>query len=299
MEEQNLQDLKKEYISTPIPAELDFIVRKTIKENSVSRGKRTLYKGTRAAAAVIAVCAVILITGLNTSPAFALTLSKIPVLNGVVKVLTFREYTVSQDHYNADIKVPAIQGLDNKTLEQGLNEKYLAEDKKLYDDFMAEIKTMKKMGDGNLAVSSGYIVKTDTDRIFSIERYVVKAQGSSDQKLKFDTVDKKNQVLITLPSLFKDDSYLEIISNNIKSQMLEQMKTGEGEIYWVAAPGQAETSDDFKQISAQQNFYINAEGKLVISFDKYEVAPGVMGSPEFVIPTEALANILVSNDYIK
>ncbi|MDU5177028.1 RsiV family protein, partial [Clostridium sp.] len=41
------------------------------------------------------------------------------------------------------------------------------------------------------------------------------------------------------------------------------------------------------------------EGKLVISFDKYEVAPGYMGVVEFVIPTEILSDSLVSNEYIK
>ena len=32
-----------------------------------------------------------------------------------------------------------------------------------------------------------------------------------------------------------------------------------------------------------QNFYINSEGKVVIVFEKYEIAPGYMGTQEFVI----------------
>jgi len=38
---------------------------------------------------------------------------------------------------------------------------------------------------------------------------------------------------------------------------------------------------------------------LVISFDKYEVGPGYMGIQEFEIPTEVIADILVSNEYIR
>ncbi len=42
----------------------------------------------------------------------------------------------------------------------------------------------------------------------------------------------------------------------------------------------------FKEISPQQNFYLNPEGKLVIAFNEYEVAPGSMGCPEFEMPDE-------------
>ena len=48
----------------------------------------------------------------------------------------------------------------------------------------------------------------------------------------------------------------------------------------------------FKQISGDQNFYLNEEYDLVIIFDEYEVAPGSMGMPQFVIEQEVLEDIL-------
>lgn len=48
----------------------------------------------------------------------------------------------------------------------------------------------------------------------------------------------------------------------------------------------------FKQIKPDQNFYINDKGELVICFDKYEVAAGAQGSPEFVIPNDIIKDIL-------
>ncbi|HBM75574.1 MAG TPA: anti-sigma factor, partial [Clostridiaceae bacterium] len=236
---------------------------------------------------------------INSSPAFALTLSKIPVVGNIVKVLTFREYNVDEGKYRADIKVPSIQGLKNKTLEDSLNEKYLAENKKLYEDFMAGMEDMKKKGGGHLGVDSGYVVKTDNDRILSIGRYVVNTVGSSSTTMKYDTIDKKNEILITLPSLFKDDRYVDIISESIKKQMIEQNKADENKIYWVAGVEDELPDELFDKIPKDQNFYINTEGKLVISFDKYKVAPGYMGIVEFVIPTEILSDDLVSNEYIK
>jgi len=81
------------------------------------------------AAVLIVVFAGVLTVGINSSPAFASALEKVPIVGGIVKVLTFKEYTVNEDRFKADIKVPAIEGLENKELQNSLNEKYLAENK--------------------------------------------------------------------------------------------------------------------------------------------------------------------------
>lgn len=57
--------------------------------------------------------------------------------------------------------------------------------------------------------------------------------------------------------------------------------------------------ESFQSIAKDQSFYINNDGKLVISFDKYEVSPGYMGVVEFIIPTPVITDALVSNAYIK
>ncbi len=298
-----LLKLKDEYMNIPIPAELDFIVRKALKdgrENNLKDFKRNHgLKRLRIAAASVAAAFIILTAGVNSSPAFAAALSEVPIIGSLVKVLTFREYTVDEDKYNMNIKVPAIGGLENKELESSLNEKYLEENKKLYEEFMADMEDLKKNGGGNLGMDSGYIVATDTDRILSIGRYVVNTVGSSSTVFKYDTVDKVNEILITLPSLYKDERYIDIISENIKKQMIEQNKADKSKFYWVSGIEQNTTITLFEKISKEQSFYINAEGKLVISFDKYEVAPGYMGIVQFVIPTDVISDILDSNEYIK
>ncbi|WP_353095918.1 DUF3298 domain-containing protein [Tissierella praeacuta] len=299
MNNRNLEQLKQEYIDTQIPEELDFIVRKAIRNGRKNMKRKNNIRKMKVASASVAASVVILTAGVNTSPVLATTLSKVPVVGGIVKVLTFREYKVDKDNYNADIKVPELQGLENKELENSLNEKYLKEGKELYDQFMKDIEELEKEGGkGHLGVDHGYDIKTDTDKILSIGRFVVNTVGSSSTTFKYDTIDKEKQVLITLPSLFKDDSYVNIISDNIKNQMKEQMKSDENNVYWVEGEVE-EGMETFKKISNEQSFYITEEGKLVISFDKYEVAPGYMGAVEFTIPTEAISEVLVSNEYIK
>ncbi len=302
MKNNSLEKLKKEYMDIPIPQELDFVVKKALKEsrsNSTSMAAKGRLRKAAAVAASTAACVAVLTIGVNMSPAFAKTLSKVPIVSSIVKVLTFREYTVDDGTFNANIKVPEISGLKDGKLQSSLNEKYLKENEKLYEQFIADMEDMKQNGGGHLGVDSGYVVKTDTDRILSIGRYVVNIVGSSSTTFKYDTIDKKNEVLITLPSLFKDDSYVDIISENIKEQMKSRHEADDSMIYWVEGVEDEGLVELFEKISKEQNFYINSDGKLVICFDKYDVAPGCMGIQEFVIPTEIISDILVSNEYIK
>jgi hypothetical protein len=182
--------------------------------------------------------------------------------------------------------------MENKTLESTLNKKYLEESKKLYKDFMAEMESVKENGGGHLGVESGYDIKTDNDQILAIGRYVVSTVNSYSE-YTYDTIDKKNELLITLPSLFKEDSYINLINENIKEQMRSQMETNPDKFYWL------DGELGFKTIAKDQSFYINDKGKLVIVFNKYEVAPGYMGVCEFTIPTDVISNVLASKEYIK
>lgn len=292
--DKRIEKLKKEYHDIPIPDRLDFVVKKAIKQE---KKKRTATKWVVGVAAAT----VLFIGGININPTFAKTVSEIPIISSLVKVLTFTEFKVDEESYNADIKVPAIENLKNESLQSALNKKYLEESKELYNQFTAEMEDLKLSNGGHVGIDSGYEVKTDTEQILSIGRYVVNTAGSSSTIYKFDTIDKQNGLLITLPSLFKSGAYVNVISKEIKRQMILQMEQDSSLIYWVNDPNNEEQNsfDPFEKIKADQNFYINKENKLVIVFDKYEVAPGYMGVVEFIIPSDVLSDILVSHQYIK
>lgn len=294
--DEKLKELEKQYNKVPIPKELDFVVEHALQQGKKKRKKRAPQWLLGSAAA-----AMLFTAGLNVSPAMARTLADIPVVGSVVKVLTWTEYEVKEETYDADIKVPSIENLENKDLANALNEKYRSESKALYNDFIADVGDLKANGGGHLGVDSGYEVKTDNDQILSIGRYTVNTVASSSTTMHYDTIDKENEILITLPMLFKDNHYIQTISDNIKEQMREQIAASNQEkVYWVKGAGLSdeELMEEFKTINAEQQFYISDKGKLVISFDKYEVAPGYMGVVEFEIPTDVLKNDLVSMQYI-
>lgn len=294
--DQTLQELHKEYKEIPIPEELDMIVNRSIKQSlKAKRNKSSKYKWIVS----VSTAALIFLVAINTSTTVASALSSIPGVDRLIKVLTIKEYIVDEDNFDASIKVPAVTDMDNKELELGLNSKYLSENKALYDKFQAEIEALKEQGGGHMGIDAGYEVKTNNDRILSIGRYVSETAASSSMEVKFDTIDKENEILITLPMLFKDDQYIERISNNIKEQMIAQMKADSDIVYWIPERGDDVPTEQFTSIKKDQSFYINNDGKLVIVFNKYDVAPGYMGLVEFVIPTVVIANDLVSQKYIQ
>ena len=289
-----MNKFRNEYENIEIPDELEFLVRTTIKEQEKKMKRKNIINKSVIAAAV---AGVVFVGSINLSSEISYALSEVPVLGSIVRVLTFKTFELKDNNFDAQLTTPAIEGLDSK-LEAMLNEKYLDENQKLYDDFMKEIDELKKadMDEAHMGIASGYEVKTDTDKLLVIGRYVVNTAGSSSTTIKYDTIDKQNKLLITLPSLFKDEAYIDIISENIKAQMKEQMKD-ENNVYWLEDEMMGD--ENFSNIDKNQSFYITKDNQLVIAFDKYEVAPGYMGNPEFIIPSELLKDALVSEEYIK
>ena len=291
MNDDKLKKLHAQYKDVPIPEELETIIEKNLQRPLKKRKRKLPIFLTSVAAA-----AVLFTVGLNTNPAMAKTLADVPVIGQVVQVLTFTKYEMEKDAYTAEIQVPQISGSSADI--EALNEKYAEEGKTLYEQFKTDIEEMEA---GNMAVNSGYIIETDTDELLSFGRYVEVTVVSSSTVMKYTTIDKKAETVITLPSLFKDDRYLDIISRYIEDELRNRMIETEGsDMYWI---GGTEYHDEafgvFEGISPDQNFYITEEGKLVMSFDVYEIAPGFMGLVTVEIPTELLQDVLVSNKYIK
>ncbi|MDF1507948.1 DUF3298 domain-containing protein [Robertmurraya sp. DFI.2.37] len=288
MSRHKLERLKEQYNHIPIPEELDMSIQRALKQ---SKARKTSFR----LAMAVAVVLMIFTTTVNINPAIAKSLVEIPVVGNIVKVLTVTEYKVDEGNYQVTIDIPEVE-MDNKQLEKGLNDKYIAESRELYENFMAEMVAEKVFDrEGHLQVESGFEIITETKQLLSIGRYVEETRGSSMVTKSYDTIDKEKQLLITLPSLFKDDSYIHIISEYIRQQMHEQMKKDSTKIYWL----DSSEPDAFTNINKEQNFYINKDHQLVIAFNEYEVAPGYMGAVEFIIPTKQLQSVLVSNEYLK
>lgn len=268
----NINDLKKEYMDIKIPENLDDVVKESIKK--VDR-KSIVNKKIIGSAAVLAI-----IFGINISPALADVVSDIPIVGNIVKLVTVKNYTLKKNNVEADIKVPAIEGLENKQLEENLNEEFIKNGKKIYEELIEEFPSINNQ---MKYVGSDYKIKADNDSFLSIEIIKEEIQASSYTTKKHYTIDKNKQIVLTLPMLFEGDNYIEEISNDIKAQMIENMKKDSNLTYFLETDENEEVIDSFDKIKENQDFYINNDGNLVICFDQYEVAPGYMGTLEFII----------------
>ncbi|CEN87804.1 DUF3298 and DUF4163 domain-containing protein [Paraclostridium sordellii] len=278
-----IDKLKENYNNIKIPARLNDVVNDAINKKS-NHKIQTKWLVTAAS-----ICAVV--GAININSVFADNLEQIPVIGNLVKIVNFSNYQIKDNGYEASIKVPKIEGLDNKELEYKLNKEFEENGKKLYSQYLEEVKGLKESNEsGHKSAESWYEVKTDNDNILSLVIYKYEAEGSSNTTRRFYNIDKKNQTVLTLEGMFKNDDYINVISENIKQQMAEQMKKDKNKIYWLN--DKEARNSNFKSIKRDQGFYINKSGELVICFDKYEVGPGAMGLVEFTIPKDIIKPLM-------
>lgn len=277
-----MDDLKKDYEKIKASKELRERIEKTMKKEKM---KKTAKLSGSIAAGIIALG----ILSVNIFPELAYAMSDIPVIGQAVRVVTFDRYVHNDNGYSADVSTPKIEGITDKKLEEKLNREFKENAKTIIAQYENDVRKLKdEFGEDtvHMGITSDYIVKTDNDNILAIDIYILNTAGSSSTVHSFYTIDKKTGKLLTLKGLFKKDAdYTGVLSDYIKKEMRRENEENNG-MY------ELDGEFAFKKIKKDQNFYINDDGQLVICFDKYEVAAGAQGSPEFVIPNKIIKDIL-------
>jgi hypothetical protein len=277
-----LEELKTEYENVKAREQLKERVYRIMK-------RRSIMKKIVNVAATAAVIFSIFVGALNGVPAFAQDIANISGMESMVKILTFGRYQVNDGHFSANIVTPKIEGLLDKELQDKINRDFKESANLVISAFEKDYKEIKEQApEAHMGVEYNYQVLTDNDDTLAIDVYLLNIVGSSSTTHKFYTINKKTGELITLPSLFKENAdYVNVLSEYILSEMKRQNAAGEN-MFWVE---KGDYVEPFSKIKPDQNFYLNNEGDLVICFDKYEVAPGASGSPQFVIPKNIIKNI--------
>ena len=189
MNNKEFKNLKDTYMNIEIPDNLDEVVNDALNNKSIKIKRKTINRWSSVAASVCVV-----VGAINLSPTFANTLEEIPVIGNVIKIINFRNYRIDENGFYVSIDIPKIEGLKNKDLEYRLNKDFEEEGKKLYQEYLKEMETLKSEGiEGRDLVKSWYEVKTDNDEILSLVIFNYYAQGSSNTTRKFYNRDKKKR----------------------------------------------------------------------------------------------------------
>ncbi len=314
MSKKGIEDLKKEYSEIRMSEAQVEAFKQSIEKAKKDNRKRSSLRVWKNAGTIAAAVLITFIILPNTSAGVAHAMSQIPLIGNVVKVVTFRDYQYDSGTQIADVNVPNLEvedtgiSLAQTTDEEGaaydgeteealpiafslkestgeINADIEALTAQIIEEFEADV----KMQTGVKEVIVSHETVATPEQYFTLKLSHYEASADGVENVYYYTIDLTTGERITLADLFlKDADYVSVISGEIKRQMREQMASDENVAYWID-----EEIDEwnFKEITGETQFYINADNKLVISFNEGEVAPMYMGVVNFEMPEEVLSEI--------
>lgn len=291
MKHNPMEKLMEEYRNIPIPESGITGMKQAIQQAKIEKARRRRMKKLKEIGIGMAAALAFLVILPNVSANAAMAMEKMPVIGGLVDIITFGRYDFEDENHAAKVEIPKLeanqsQGTGIETINKGVEE-YTTE---LVEKFKKDI---SENADGHQSLDIHYEVVTDTEKWFTLKLRVLETQASGFQSEKYYHINKETGNEAALKDLFKPDAdYAAVISENIKAQMRAQMKKDENIQFFLDSKEGLDESD-FKEIRADQNFYFDASGQLVLVFDEYEVAPGYMGIQQFTIPNDAISSIRV------
>ena len=164
-----------------------------------------------------------------------------------------------------------------------------AEIRKITDQIITEFEENAKNKEGYQDIMISHEILATSENYFTLKLICYQASGSGAEWDYFYTIDLKTGQRLALADLFTEGAdYITPISDSIKEQMQARMDADENVHYWL----NDEIEEwNFKQITDETSFYLNADNNIVISFNEGDVAPMYMGCVEFEIPGEVVEGI--------
>lgn len=315
------EDGREFYENIEIPEELSEVVNRAIasknkeeiqmKHKKQNRQNKTvsIFRYAAAAAAGLLICMTI---GVNSSEAFAKEMSDVPVIGALAKVLTVRSYHGTDGDYQIDMEVPEIAetaaaqngqaedagssaaestftgdiNAEIRSIVDAYTEQAKAEFEEYKEAFFATGGTEEEWGGRTMDIIVDYEVKYQQGNILSLELMTSKGWVASEEERHYYNLDLSTKKYLTLQDLLGED-YIDLINESVRSQIRERILADESVSYFgFGADGEENPEDSiggFTTVTADTAFYLNEKGNVVVSFDKYEIAPGYMGFQEFEI----------------
>lgn len=278
-----IRQAKAVYEAIKIPEQLDYIVNKAI--NNKQNTKEYKMKYVKYVLSTVSCIFLTFVVIVNLSPSFASSISDIPIIGNMAKVFTIEEYKEEDEQKLINAKIPGIENTGNTELEKRINYEIALKMNEVLEEAedraaeykKAVIETGGKEEDYQpINIQIDYKVGYSSDKIVSFVILKSETLASAYTERYFYNIDIETGKNLNLRDLLGND-YKNIIDETIYKEIEERSKNPDN-MYFV------EEEMKFSGIKNEyQNFYINTDGKVVIVFEKYEIAPGYMGAQEFVI----------------
>ena len=277
-----LNEAKVRYTFAEIPAELSQRVQEGIRQGQRKHRKYVAARIWKRTALSMAACLALAVAGLNVSPTLARAAEEVPVLGGLFRVLTFRQYEDDSGDYVLHVTQPAVSGTANaekinaeiqKRVEARVEEgKQLVQESK--DAFFATGGTNEEWAQRDKAdITVIYEIKSQTEErvSFLVDSYI--NAGFSNEEQYYYNLDLADGHELTLDDVLGED-WVQRCNDSIRAQMVD---AEDPSVYFDESMGGFTTVDESTQ------FYLNEAGQAVVVFPRATVAIGAMGIVEFVI----------------
>ena len=276
---------KEHYDATPIPPELPERVEEGIRMGRARRSRRSRAVRRWIAAAA---CLCLVLTGLNLSPAIASAAARVPVLGGLFQVLTFVDYTKSQDGIDYDVSAPAVEaeGALAETVNAAIQERvdrHLAKAEQDWNDyreaFFATGGTEDDWGDRRMDVIIDYEVKRQTEDQVSFVVSFAEGWVSSYEERYYYNLDFTENRDLTLRDFLGED-WVAVCNAAIQEQIDASADADGFTLFFAPDEG------GFTTVDETTDFYVREDGVVVVCFPRYSIAAGAAGHPEFAVQAQ-------------
>ncbi len=198
--------------------------------------------------------------------------------------VTEKNINSGSEKLTIDIRLPVVSGFRDPGFERSLNAMIetqvfsaLRSAEKAADEFWSDFKA-RGYEPWPYTFYAEYDVMS-AEGIFSLRvTTLLYTGGPGMPETVCYNADTEKNALLTLGDLFKNEAYKKKINAVIMGEMSKD-------------PDRYLGDEPFSGVSGKTKFFVR-EGKLYITFAKYEVASGMTGEPEFLIPTEVIRGVL-------
>ena len=271
------------YEAAPVPEELNFAVAAAVRAGGRERKRRRVVRRSLATLASCCACFVLLV---NVSPVFARAVYEMPVLGSLARVVTVKQYAMEDKDHLIDVRLPALENTGNTDLEQRIN----LEIQTRINGVLAEAEDRARqtreayVATGGaeedfipIIISVDYEIKCQNERCLSFILTKTETIASAYTEIYCYNIDLETGKELTLQDVL-GPGYREIANAAVRTEIDRRIRE-EGAGYFDGTDG----VEGFQSVTDGQLFYINGAGNPVVLFEKYEIAPGYMGTQEFEI----------------
>ena len=185
---------------------------------------------------------------------------------------------LKEKHYETEgtivtVKIPHVVNVKDDKVKKVIN-KLITQ---AIDDFTNEFKEFDKEPNTEHKLISDITFQNyySDDKIISFSINATQIMADSYLQKKFYTVDLKTGEVYNIEHFLGSD-YQNIVKKSVQQQIAENKEKYPNLMYFDEAVNNL-------KITNEQPFYINKDNQVVVVFNQFEIAPGYMSLPEFII----------------